>query len=77
MSLAIEVDNVKSVLLADGWHEVAPNSFQIDAYEFRDGDEVLLKGGAANGVISTGATWKGTGGESIACPLTSILAIKY
>ena len=32
MSLAIDVDRVKQVLLADGqWHRVADDSFEIDA----------------------------------------------
>lgn len=41
MSLAINVDRVVAVLLADGWHEVGPlnrndtrSSFIIDAYEY-------------------------------------------
>jgi hypothetical protein len=39
MSLAINVDRVEAVLLADGWHEVSLNdesvsSFTLDAYDF-------------------------------------------
>lgn len=34
MSLAIDVDDVTAVLLADGWHEVANRSFELDAYEY-------------------------------------------
>jgi hypothetical protein len=33
MSLYIDVDRVSSVLLADGWHAVAEDSFDLDAYE--------------------------------------------
>lgn len=38
MSLAVDVDRVAQVLLADGWHTVDFNegvsSFDLDAYEF-------------------------------------------
>lgn len=34
MSLAIDVDLVTHVLLADGWHTVANRSFTLDSYEF-------------------------------------------
>jgi hypothetical protein len=39
MSLAINVDRVEAVLLADGWHEVSLNeqnvsSFTLGAYDF-------------------------------------------
>ncbi len=34
MSLAIDVDKVTRILLADGWHDVTDSSFYLDAYEF-------------------------------------------
>jgi hypothetical protein len=38
MSLAIDIDKVSDVLLADGWHHVefakGQSTFVIDAYEF-------------------------------------------
>jgi len=34
MSLAIDIDKVATVLLADGWHTVEDDSFDIDAYEY-------------------------------------------
>ena len=38
MSLAIDIDKVSDVLLADGWHHVefakGKRSFVIDAYDF-------------------------------------------
>jgi hypothetical protein len=34
MSLAIEVDDITHVLLADGWHTVHDASFGIGSYEF-------------------------------------------
>ena len=30
----IDVANVRRVLLADGWHTVAENSFGLDSYEY-------------------------------------------
>jgi hypothetical protein len=38
MSLAIDVDNITHVLLADGWHEVRDASFGTDSYEFVGGE---------------------------------------
>lgn len=34
MSLAIDVDTVVRVLLADGWHDVEDASFGLDSYEY-------------------------------------------
>jgi hypothetical protein len=34
MSLAIDVGRVTHVLLVDGWHEVADQSFTVAPYEF-------------------------------------------
>lgn len=34
MSLWIDTNKVVAVLLADGWHEVDGNTFDIDAYEY-------------------------------------------
>lgn len=34
MSLMIDIDNVTAVLLADGWHQVHGDSFDLDAYEY-------------------------------------------
>ncbi len=43
MSLAIDIDSVKEVLLPDGtWHRVVDDSFEIGAYEY-----VRAKGGTA------------------------------
>jgi hypothetical protein len=48
MSLAIDVDNITHVLLADGWHEVDDASFGTDSYEFvgdeGTGDSPMLGG---------------------------------
>jgi hypothetical protein len=37
MSLAIDIDQVTGVLLADGWHDVVDVSFEIDSYEYLRG----------------------------------------
>ena len=88
MSLAIDTNAVTGVLLADGWHVVAGQSFDLDAYEFIEsrkpayGDEiardpaVILGGGRAEGVCATGATWREKSGARISCPLTSVLAVR-
>ena len=77
MTLAIDVDKVEMVLLADGWHEVAGASFALAAYEYRHEGRELLKGGQVTGVPSTGATWMEPGGAIVACPITAILAVKW
>jgi hypothetical protein len=78
MSLYIEVDSVKAVLLADGWHNVVSKSFDLDAYEFHHEDQILLGGGQESkvGVPATGATWKESDNTQVACPLTAVLAVK-
>lgn len=43
MSINIDIDKVTSVLLADGWHDVAwddESTFELDAYEYVDGDHM-------------------------------------
>jgi hypothetical protein len=92
MSLAIEVDDITHVLLADGWHTVHDASFGIDSYEFmwREGmgDGPMLGAGqehiaAAGHRGSTSrehiaaAGFSFTEGDHILCgPLTSVLAVK-
>ena len=84
MSLAIDVDRVSAVLLIDGWHKVDFNkedtsSFALDAYEYiqkNEGrDDEILHDGGADGICATGAAWSEKG-SPIACPLTSILAVR-
>lgn len=91
MSLMIAMDQVLEVLLADGWHKVKwfdgddgpTSSFEIDSYEFwveklQNGDyDMALKGGQCDGVPAHGAAWDEVEvGSRIACPLTSVLAIR-
>lgn len=84
MSLQINNPKVTRVLLADGWHECT--GFGLDAYEFgsyyRDSDNAsglgydCIHGGGQSGVCATGYAFtdKATG-ETIAGPLTAILAV--
>ena len=58
MSLAIDVDNITHVLLADGWHEVHDASFGTDTYEFvgseGTGDSPMLGGGQEKHIPAAG-----------------------
>jgi len=76
MSLAIDVNKVDMVLLLDGWHEVADDSLDLDAYEYAREGRILLEGGSVRGVPTIGATWKEPDGSCVACPITAILAVK-
>ena len=58
MSLAIEVDDITHVLLADGWHTVHDASFGIDSYEliWHEGmaDSPMLGGGQEKHIAAAG-----------------------
>jgi len=80
MSLAIDVDRVSEVLLADGWHDVkfveGQSTFEIDAYEYIRKHEGRTDPDVRQGVPSTGATWFDVNPNAqIYCPVTSILAV--
>ncbi len=75
MSLKIDVNAVEAVLLADGWHSVAENSFDLDAYEFYHEKEQIYSGGK-DGTPTTGAQWAEPDGAQVSCPITAILAVK-
>jgi hypothetical protein len=84
MSLAIDVDKVKAVLLADGWHDVKDASFSLDSYEYLwygDGDDrrdpmILLGGGDEPLIPARGFTFTTTDDDLLSGPLTSILAVR-
>ena len=76
MSLRIDVDKVVAVLLADGWHEVADQSFDTDAYEFVHDGGTILSGGQSDGVCATGFTFTTKEAHRVSGPLTAILAVK-
>jgi hypothetical protein len=48
MSLGIKVNKVTAVLLADGWHEVADESFKLGSYEFLWSSEEQQQDGEHN-----------------------------
>jgi hypothetical protein len=70
MSLAIEVDDITHVLLADGWHEVSDASFGTDSYEFMrregTGDSPILGGGQEKQDIAAAGHRGSTSREHIA-----------
>lgn len=78
MSLAIEVDDVTAVLLADGWHTVANKSFALDSYEYVWGaDDQVMHGGGNSAICATGFTFTTENGSTmVAGPLTAVLAVR-
>ncbi len=77
MSLAIEVDEITAVLLADGWHEVDEGSFELDSYEYAwEAGNTMLHRGGQSGVCANGFEFRGVDGHRIAGPLTAILAVR-
>ena len=77
MSLAIDTDLVAAVLLIDGWHEVAGNSFDLDSYEFMWEGRCVFGGGQDKLVPATGFGFNTESGTRIAGPITSVLAVRY
>jgi hypothetical protein len=79
MSLAINPATVGRVLLADGWHDVAPSTFSLDAYEYVEGgDFKLLSEADAErvGICPSGFRFDdNVTGWTIAGPLTSVVAV--
>lgn len=67
MSLAIDVDRVHSVLLADGWHLVT--DFYLDAFELMEEGELMH---------CAGTGFSATCGEyTLSGPIASVLAVRY
>lgn len=78
MSLLIDAKTITGVLLADGWHNVVPDTFGLDSYEYIYGDyDHLMHGGGNSGVCATGFTFSEELGTSISGPLTAILAVRH
>jgi len=91
MSLAIDMDRVKEVLLPDGtWHRVAEDSFEIGAYEYLRANERQPDDGAAGVrvggeqeklLLARGARWTETNSNgkkrSVFCPIAAIQAVSY
>ena len=86
MSLMIDVDLVEAVLLGDGWHAVADDSFTLSAYEFvwwpdsqnkkRDEPTKLHESGNAD-VTSTGFSFHDATDTLISGPLTAVQAVRH
>jgi hypothetical protein len=83
VSLAIDIDNVDAVLLADGWHHVEDGSFVLDSYEYLGGVRLDYEhcGWPAIGFSfleereeNAGAAFKGDK-RRVSGPLTAILAV--
>ena len=76
MSLSVITSSVRQVLLGDGWHSVADQSFNIG--------EHLVHGGGYGEICSIGFRFKevryvdtaGTVHDIVQGPLTSILAVR-
>jgi len=74
----IDIDRVEAVLLADGWHQVFPQTFDLGVYEFVQitGEKVsaLYEGGTGFGFseqVDSGQIRRFTG------PVSAILAVRY
>lgn len=85
MSLAINPDQVRGVLLADGWHTVAEyqeeepiSTFALDAYEYvtphpvADRDPLIQQGDETLGFAFQDAD----GGQWVYGPLSSVIAVR-
>ena len=79
MSLAVQIKKIVGVLLDDGeWHEVRPGSMTVNKFELADEADILVRAGSISGVSSTGLAFKeNEGGRMIACPITSVKAVRY
>ena len=76
MSLAIDIGRVTAVLLVDGWHEIRDGTFNLDTYEFQQGDASVHAEGDS-GISGTGFSFKSGADEFMAGPLSAILAVRY
>lgn len=92
MSYEIDVATVTAVLLADGWHRVKGGSFGIEPYSYvatvvaegrKEGRAHKKKTEATASVVEKGlppvlgARWTKPSGEVIACPVSSLLALRH
>jgi len=71
MKLTIPITDVARVLLADGWHDVADQSFDVSDYDFDDGHGNKITNDDRAGfdfVDAAGGWYRG--------PLSSILAVQ-
>ena len=77
VSLDIDIEDVLEVLLADGWHVVHGESFELGAFDFTHKGR-RVHGGGDSGVCATGFSFvTDQEGSRLAGPLTSILALRH
>jgi len=90
VTLYIDVKQVRSMLLADGWHIVAAGTFEIGGYEYRSSsrpigevrptDHVMLRGGDEPLMPTKAFRFKEEADgrqRSMYGPVSSILAVRY
>jgi hypothetical protein len=76
MSLFIDTNDIRSVLIAGQWYEVDGESFDLDSYEYAEGDHMILGGGVCEGVPATGFRFtEAKTKATIHGPLTAIQAV--
>jgi hypothetical protein len=71
VSIAIRIDEVTRVLLADGWHEVKDNSFKMDYYDYVTAPAEYKEWKGQDTVFS----FIEGNGDALFGPVTSILAV--
>jgi hypothetical protein len=83
MSLAIDPAKVIRVLLADGWHDCAEGSLELDLYEFMGPVEQcgvafpVFSGSDCEFTPDVGFTFRAEpSGGQVSGPITSILAVE-
>ncbi len=77
--MRINTDAVTAVLIAGTWYEMDDGSFDLDSYEFMDGEGgCCIHGGGASGVCATGYVFKIRGRSvRMSGPLTAVQAVRY
>ena len=76
MSLAIQVNEVAAVLLTTGdWLPVEEGTFNIDSYEYVDGDKILF-GRGRSGSSALGFQFRSPDGQQVSGPLSAIVAVR-
>jgi hypothetical protein len=85
VSLAINLDTVRRVLLADGWHDIKIGSLSFDSFEAHHDDVAMehglthwpLRAGRAGDVSAMGFRFtRRDDGTEVTGPLTSLLALE-
>ena len=78
MSLEIPASNISRVLLADGeWYEVQKGTIRFDTFSFVDDDDSVVGVEDGDGEPAIGMSFQLTNHEFMACPVGSILAVRY